>query len=198
MKKIFLPLLALCGMVSCLTLTSCGGGGGGSNDGPAKALQNTTIETDIAMQVVGIELINAISTDRLEQLTTVDKEDYPGRATVKNVQPHGDGGYMVTVSLAFENSSDFVNDPNVQTALGNAGQDDDGDAVNAANLVYLALNLPIRADGKLGTGGSIFISAKEPEQGEEEEDNGDGDGVVELSKASITLTSGKFKTEYLK
>ena len=28
MKKIFLPLLALCGMVSCLTLTSCGGGGG--------------------------------------------------------------------------------------------------------------------------------------------------------------------------
>ena len=28
MKKIFLPLLALCGMVTGLTLTSCGGGGG--------------------------------------------------------------------------------------------------------------------------------------------------------------------------
>lgn len=34
MKKIFLPLLALCGMVTGLTLTSCGGGGG-ANEGPA-------------------------------------------------------------------------------------------------------------------------------------------------------------------
>ncbi len=29
MKKIFLPILALCGMITGLTLTSCGGGGGG-------------------------------------------------------------------------------------------------------------------------------------------------------------------------
>lgn len=29
MKKIFLPLVALCGLVAGLTLTSCGGGGGG-------------------------------------------------------------------------------------------------------------------------------------------------------------------------
>jgi hypothetical protein len=29
MKKIFLPFLALCGMITGLTLTSCGGGGGG-------------------------------------------------------------------------------------------------------------------------------------------------------------------------
>ena len=29
MKKIFLPLLALCGMITGLTLTSCGGGGNG-------------------------------------------------------------------------------------------------------------------------------------------------------------------------
>ena len=29
MKKIFLPLLALCGMITGLALTSCGGGGGG-------------------------------------------------------------------------------------------------------------------------------------------------------------------------
>ena len=32
MKKIFLPLLALVGMVTGFTLTSCGGGGGGSED----------------------------------------------------------------------------------------------------------------------------------------------------------------------
>ena len=32
MKKIFLPLLALCGMVTGFTLASCGGGGAGGND----------------------------------------------------------------------------------------------------------------------------------------------------------------------
>ena len=31
MKKIFLPILALCGMITGFTLTSCGGGGGGGN-----------------------------------------------------------------------------------------------------------------------------------------------------------------------
>ena len=39
MKKIFIPLLALCGMVASLTLTSCGGGGGGNNKFSGKAIR---------------------------------------------------------------------------------------------------------------------------------------------------------------
>ena len=42
MKKIFLPLLALCGMVAGLTLTSCGGGGGGAEAGSASFFAGKT------------------------------------------------------------------------------------------------------------------------------------------------------------
>ena len=42
MKKIFLPLLALCGMVAGLTLTSCGGGGGSDAAGSASFFAGKT------------------------------------------------------------------------------------------------------------------------------------------------------------
>ena len=45
MKKIFLPLLALVGMVTGFTLTSCGGGGGGSNFEGLSITTGTSPET---------------------------------------------------------------------------------------------------------------------------------------------------------
>ena len=44
MKKIFLPLLAVVGMIAGFTLCSCGGGGGSSSDGPARAIANCKVE----------------------------------------------------------------------------------------------------------------------------------------------------------
>lgn len=60
MKKIFLPLLAVVGMIAGFTLCSCGGGGGSSSDGPARAITNCKVEL-LSSPVLEIQFGDAVT-----------------------------------------------------------------------------------------------------------------------------------------
>lgn len=60
MKKIFLPLLAVVGMIAGFTLCSCGGGGGSSSDGPARAIANCKVQL-LSSPVLEIQFEDAVT-----------------------------------------------------------------------------------------------------------------------------------------
>ena len=94
MKKIFLPLLALVGMVTGFTLTSCGGGGG---DDALVNITGLTIEGPAGLSGFDMEVVERISGD-LYSARYFGKE---GRFSVTSVN-----GSTVTGYMWFDNSSE--------------------------------------------------------------------------------------------
>ena len=83
MKKIFLPLLALVGMVTGFTLTSCGGGGGENT--PLIRLLGHNIEVTGYSPVLKIEFTEAVAANVYSTKYTFGSADVQGYFTVTSV-----------------------------------------------------------------------------------------------------------------
>ena len=83
MKKIFLPLLALVGMVTSFTLTSCGGGGG--ENASLIHLQGHKITVTGYSPVLEIEFTEAVASNVYSTDFTFGDAHVPGYFTVTSV-----------------------------------------------------------------------------------------------------------------
>ena len=125
MKKIFLPLLALCGMVAGLTLTSCGGGGGG-NPFAGKVYEfysYSTSSMSMTCDEAGIQN-NFTATLSWDGSNT-------GSAEVIFEEVENDNGEKGYLLHFYGVEADIISDARVQTFFGLANADPNADATQS-------------------------------------------------------------------
>ncbi len=120
MKKLLLTFLALAGMLTGLTLTSCGGGGSGDNDGPAYGLSNVRLDqTGPANPLVSIQLLEPVNGWTLRAIYSFgSNENWPGYFNLLAAPAKTDtGGWVIKGSSGITNEA-VTNDNGLKTWLG--------------------------------------------------------------------------------
>lgn len=200
MKKFFLPLLALVGMVAGFTLCSCGGGGGNKNEGPARALAGMTLRL-ASSPWIEYEFHEAVSSHGVsvtvhaggsQQGGGGNSDTLTAQYNIENWWREGDTwkirGVVSFASVVeqMQNSPEFLAYISVPT---------DADSVTLDRFV-VQFELP--DSGNSNASGRTGYSYTVVQNGEYWVDGGnEGKKVPDQQKeASVTVT-GALKTEYL-
>ncbi len=173
MKKLLLPLLALCGMITGLTLTSCGGGGGDSN---RINMSGITISLQSGLTYDMIFGDKRMGTDSAYSVTITSPDGSISEATVNiTAWPAGTGklndiagliglqGSLSADSYQYDDMELFFN------AIGLGGVENNDGELPDTQTLYAPATFRIEPTEKFAVGLVWTLQAQELDEEEEEE-----------------------------
>lgn len=201
MKKIFLPLLALVGMVAGFTLCSCGGGGSGKNEGPARALTGMMLQLGSSPWIV-YDFHEAVSSHGVsvtvragggwQENTNSNTDTLTAQYNIENWWREGNTwkirGVVSFASVVeqMQNSPEFLAYINVPTEA------------TSVTLDRFVVQFELPVSGNSNTTGSTGYSYTVVQNGEYWlEGQTDGKKVLDKQKEATVTVKGALKTEYL-
>ena len=111
MKKFFLPILAVCGMVAGFTLSSCGGGGGGSNGQESADISGLELVTGDMTPIFRMSVTSRMGRSNLyEAIYTFGNSSYAGTFSMAAGYPllNEDGQAEISGRMALNEVAAFT------------------------------------------------------------------------------------------
>lgn len=190
MKKIFLPLLALVGMVAGFTLCSCGGGGGGDNDGPARAIANCSVQI-LSTPVVSVYFNEAVTGWTLDaQVVAGADSPMPALFTITRQPTKENGAWRFWGEVNFRSVQKFSTSAELLSFFG---------APQEANSLTLS-SFQFYMDIKENHSGNIAGSGATSVEGRyfgTDTDTSDGKPLQVTPIPRNFIFTGRLKTQYL-
>lgn len=195
MKKFFLPLLALVGMVAGFTLCSCGGGGG-NNDGPARAMANMKVELG-STPWIAYDFQDAITSHALNVLIYAgDNSSGPSVSPTLTaryfiVDCREDADYWhITGDVSFSSVVNQMQDNKEFLAYVGVPSASEQVVLDGYRVQF---SFPKASGSKTGKSVTQLSNGKYWVN-----DDGEGTEIEASSKACETIITGELKTQYLK
>lgn len=188
MKKIFLPLLALCTIVTGLTLTSCGGGGGGTEGYTGKVY---TFQHSFAVMKIDFE--SRMGDSNSYKGWVCYKDNTGDRGSFSNtdsctitLKPEGEG---VSITVTGQSPTSLTENA-VLAFLGqeiqNANNNNNANGVTFTFRIQAPKGLP-KTNNEGPTDGTLQVIQLTPEDEIEPDDDENTDTITVVSTVDIEI-----------